>query len=118
MLKILLAMETTKKTLNTNPTASVNQDCLYEGLDLQDKITKEEYIDILNQHQIPQRAVECVKKCLENAKTDLSDITAIEWVGASMRVQVIRDTLAEFYGKPLSSTMNAEEAVAIVCRCC
>lgn len=116
MLKLLLAMESTKKTLNTNPIASVSQDCIFEGLDLQDKINKEEYLELLSRHNISERAVNCIKKCLEAAKTDLSEIIAIEWVGSSMRLQAIRDALAEFYGKPLSSTMNAEEAVAMVCR--
>jgi molecular chaperone DnaK (HSP70) len=115
MLKILLAMEAVKKTLNTNPQASINQDCIYEGLDLQDKILKDEYHEILNKNRIPERVVECVKRCLAEAKTEVSELHSIEWVGSGMRVQAIRDCLSEFLGKPLSSTMNAEEATAMVC---
>lgn len=114
MLKLTLAMEATKKTLNTNPQASVSQDCLFEGLDLQDKITKEEYMELLHHHNVPARVVTCLKKCLESAKTDVSELFAIEWVGSSMRLQAVRDAITEFFGKPLSSTMNAEEAVAMV----
>lgn len=114
MLKLFLAMEHVKKTLNTNPMAGVNQDCLYEGLDLHDKINKEEYFELLEKHNFCQRVVDCVKKCLAAANTDVSELLAIEWVGSGMRIQAVRDALTEFYGKPLSSTMNAEEATAQV----
>eukprot|EP01126_Amoeba_proteus_P059233 TRINITY_DN771_c0_g1_i1.p1 TRINITY_DN771_c0_g1~~TRINITY_DN771_c0_g1_i1.p1 ORF type:complete len:814 (+),score=223.09 TRINITY_DN771_c0_g1_i1:88-2529(+) len=115
MLKLLLATEATKKTLNTNPFASINQDCIFDGLDLQDSITKDEYIEMLNTYNIPQRVVQCVKGCLESAKIQASELLAIEWVGSGMRVQAIRDALETFFGRPLSATMNAEEAVAMGC---
>lgn len=60
-------MEKVKKTLNMNEQASISMDCLHEDRDLQDKITRSQYLELLAEAKITERVVACVKLALEKA---------------------------------------------------
>jgi heat shock protein 4 len=90
-------------------------DCLHEDYDLQDKITRTQYLEMLNQAKIPERVVAVVKTALEKANLTPDQLHSVEAVGSSMRVQAVRDAIQNFLNLPLGSKMNAEEAVAIGC---
>jgi len=115
-LKLLGLVEKAKKTLNMNDLATVSMDCISEGFDLSEKITRDEYVDLLNKSGIPQKALAVVKATLEKAGLKTSDLHTVEWVGSTLRAPAIRDDIDAFLGEiPLQATMNAEEAVAIGC---
>lgn len=112
-MKLLLQVENIKKVLNMNEQASISMDCLHEDYDLQDKISRTTYLEMLNEAQIPQRVVALVKATLEKAGLTNEQLHSVEAVGSSMRVQIIRDSISELLNKPVGSKMNAEEALAI-----
>ena len=60
-------MEKVKKTLNMNEQAGISMDCLHEDHDLQDKVSRQQYIDMLAAARIPERVVACVRQALEKA---------------------------------------------------
>lgn len=43
------------------------------------------------------------------------DIYAVEIVGGASRIPAIKERIAKFFGKELSTTLNADEAVARGC---
>jgi len=112
-MKLLLQVENVKKTLNMNEQASISMDCLHEDYDLQDKISRTTYLEMMNGAQIPEKIVALVKDTLQKAGITAEQLHSVEAVGSSMRVQAIRDAIQDFLNKPLGSKMNAEEAVAI-----
>jgi molecular chaperone DnaK (HSP70) len=73
-MKLLLQVEKIKKTLNMNEKATISMDCLHEDRDLQDSITRAEYLEMLNEARIPERVVECVKKALEIANLSIDQL--------------------------------------------
>jgi heat shock protein 4 len=114
-MKLLLQVEKVKKTLNMNEQASISMDCLHEDYDLQDKLSRTKYLEMLNAARIPERVVNCVKLALERAGITAEQLHSVEAVGSSTRVQAVRDAIQDLLGKTIGSKMNAEEAVAIGC---
>lgn len=49
--------------------------------------------------------------------TELSrdDIYAVEIVGGATRIPAVKERIAKFFGKDISTTLNADEAVARGC---
>jgi heat shock protein 4 len=56
-----------------------------------------------------------LEQALADAKLKVEDIDAIEMVGGSTRVPAIKERIAKFFGKPLSYTLNQDEAIARGC---
>jgi len=113
--EVVVSCRKGKKTLNMNEQASISMDCLHEDYDLQDRITREKYFELLDASRITDRVLNVVKNALEKANLTPDQLYAVECVGSSMRMTVIRDAIEKFVNKPLGSKMNAEEAVAIGC---
>lgn len=51
------------------------------------------------------------------AQTQLKaeDVSAIEIVGGATRIPAVKERIAKFFGKDVSTTLNADEAVARGC---
>jgi heat shock 70kDa protein 4 len=52
---------------------------------------------------------------LKEAKLTPADIDSIEMVGGTTRIPSLKDRVSAFFGKPLSFTLNADEAIARGC---
>ncbi|CBX99285.1 hypothetical protein LEMA_P085240.1 [Plenodomus lingam JN3] len=62
-----------------------------------------------------ERATAPIEQALAEAKLTPADIDAIEMVGGCTRVPAIKARIQEYFGKPLSFTLNQDEAVARGC---
>lgn len=99
-----------------NELAVVGMDCISEGFDLSEKITRSQYHELLSGSGIAAKVLAVIQKTLDKAGLQVSQLHSVEWVGSTLRVNAIRDQIQEFLGdKPLGAQMNAEEAVAIGC---
>jgi heat shock protein 4 len=58
------------------------------------------------------RTEDTLRKALENAGLTVEDIDAVEMVGGSTRIPAIKTTISNFFGKPISTTLNQDEAVS------
>jgi heat shock protein 4 len=56
-----------------------------------------------------------LEQALKEAGLKAEDIDAIEMVGGCTRVPSIKDRISKFFGKPLSYTLNQDEAIARGC---
>uniref|UniRef100_A0A8D3D0C9 Heat shock protein 4a n=1 Tax=Scophthalmus maximus TaxID=52904 RepID=A0A8D3D0C9_SCOMX len=56
-----------------------------------------------------------LRSVMEQAKLKKEDIYAVEIVGGASRIPAIKERISKFFGKELSTTLNADEAVARGC---
>uniref|UniRef100_A0A3P8PK16 Heat shock protein 4a n=1 Tax=Astatotilapia calliptera TaxID=8154 RepID=A0A3P8PK16_ASTCA len=56
-----------------------------------------------------------LRSVMEQAKLKKEDIYAVEIVGGATRIPAIKERISKFFGKELSTTLNADEAVARGC---
>ena len=122
MLKLMVAAEKAKKTLSPAGVkeARINLECLMDDFDFSITLTAEEYRSMIQ--PLLDRLEGPIKSVLEEAKLTPADLTSVEIVGGATRVGSVKETLAGILGldvnavnNGLSTTMNADEAVARGC---
>jgi heat shock 70kDa protein 4 len=110
MARTIAAAEKTKKILSANQQAPVNIESLMNDVDASAMITRQEFEalvePLLARTHIP------LEQVLAQAKLTKDDIDIVEVIGGGSRVPALKDRIQQFFGKPLSFTMNADEAVA------
>jgi heat shock protein len=52
---------------------------------------------------------------MEQIQLKVDDVSAIEIVGGATRIPAVKEKIAKFFGKDVSTTLNADEAVARGC---
>lgn len=111
-LKLMGAAEKAKKTLSPHGVkeASINLECLMDDLDFHIMLKAPEYEKLCA--PLLARLEEPIKKALEEAKLTSKDLSSVEIVGGSTRIGCLKQKLTEILGTELSTTMNADEAVA------
>ncbi|PHH59011.1 hypothetical protein CDD81_3948 [Ophiocordyceps australis] len=113
MARTIAAAEKTKKILSANQQAPVNIESLMNDIDASAMVTRQEFEAMIE--PLLNRAHAPLEQALAQAKLSKDDIDVIEVVGAGSRVPALKDRIQAFFGKALSFTMNADEAVARGC---
>ena len=122
MLKLNVAAEKAKKTLSPAGVkeARINLECIMDDLDFGITLKQDEY------HAMCQPLLDRLRGPIERAISEAGltygDLTSVEIVGGATRVGSVKTTLAGILGLDvnavncgLSTTMNADEAVARGC---
>ncbi|PHH69721.1 hypothetical protein CDD80_6552 [Ophiocordyceps camponoti-rufipedis] len=113
MARTIAAAEKTKKILSANQQSPVNIESLINDVDASAMVTRQEFESmiepLLNRAHVP------LEQALAQAKLSKEDIDVVEVVGGGSRVPALKDRIQAFFGKTLSFTMNADEAVARGC---
>lgn len=52
---------------------------------------------------------------MEQTQLKAEDVSAVEIVGGATRIPAVKERIARFFGKDVSTTLNADEAVARGC---
>ncbi|MCC7466056.1 MAG: Fe-S protein assembly chaperone HscA [Saprospiraceae bacterium] len=60
-----------------------------------------------------QRTLECCKNVLKDAKIATDKISQVVMVGGSTRVPLVKQRVAEFFGRPVFDELNPDEIVAL-----
>ncbi|KAJ3424524.1 hsc70cb isoform g-related [Anaeramoeba flamelloides] len=108
------AVTKTKVMLSSAPNVvPFSVDCLHNDRDIFLTLQRDVY-ELLITPMIDQ-AIEVVKRAIKLSNKDLSEISFMEIVGGSSRIPLFKSKLQEYYGKPLSMTLNATECVASGC---
>lgn len=111
--RTLAAAERLKKVLSANPAAPMNIESLMEDTDVKAFVKREELEKMVR--PLLDRLTVPLEQALAEAKLKPEDIDSIEMVGGCTRVPIIKETISKFFGKPLSFTLNQDEAVARGC---
>jgi len=113
MLKLLTAAEKAKKTLSPQGVkeASINLECLMEDLDFNYNFKASDYEEM--SQGLVDRLEAPIAKALADARLSSGDLASIEIVGGSTRIGFVKRRLMQILKvKTLSTTMNADEAIA------
>lgn len=108
--RVLTASERLKKVLSANSQAPFNIESLMNDVDVSSSLTRdelEEYVQpLLARINVP------IEVALKEAGIAVEDLDSIEVVGGCTRVPSLKNRLTEIFGKPLSFTLNQDEAIA------
>jgi heat shock protein 4 len=113
MVRVAAAAEKLKKILSANLQAPLNIESLMNDVDVHTMMKREELEalvePLLNRVHVP------LEQALAEAKMKIEDIDIVELVGGCTRVPALKERIQKFFNKPLSFTLNQDEAIARGC---
>jgi len=111
--RLAAGCERLKKVLSANAVAPLNVESIMNDVDAASQLKREELealiAPVLERVQAPLAAA------LEQSGLTKDQIDSIEMVGGSSRVPAFKERVTSFFGKPLSFTLNQDEAAARGC---
>lgn len=111
--RVAAAVEKLKKVLSANAMAPINIESLMNDVDVRGTLKREEMEELLK--PLLERSTVPLEQALSEAKLKPEDIDVVELVGGCTRVPALKSAIQSFFGKPLSFTLNADEAIARGC---
>jgi heat shock protein 4 len=113
MVRVDAAAEKLKKILSANQQAPMNIESLMNDIDVTGMMTRQEFEALIE--PILVRVPAPLEQALAEAKLTKEDIDVVELVGGCTRVPSLKERIQAFFGKPLSFTLNQDEAIARGC---
>jgi heat shock 70kDa protein 4 len=111
--RVATAVEKLKKILSANAQAPLNIESLMDDKDVRAVLKRDELEELVK--PLLDRVTIPLEQALADAKLKIEDIDAIEMVGGCTRVPSVKERISQFFGKPLSFTLNQDEAIARGC---
>uniref|UniRef100_A0A8C0QI12 Heat shock 70 kDa protein 4L n=1 Tax=Chelonoidis abingdonii TaxID=106734 RepID=A0A8C0QI12_CHEAB len=114
LLRLYQESEKLKKLMSANASdLPLNIECFMDDLDVSSKMNRAQFeqlcAPLLAKVEPPLRTV------MDQAKLQREDISSIEIVGGATRIPAVKEQISRFFGKDISTTLNADEAVARGC---
>ncbi|XP_062839714.1 heat shock 70 kDa protein 4L isoform X1 [Anolis carolinensis] len=114
LLRLYQECEKLKKLMSANASdLPMNIECFMNDVDVSSKMNRAQFeqlcASLLNRVEPPLRAV------MEQAKLQREDVYSIEIVGGATRIPAVKEQICKFFCKDISTTLNADEAVARGC---
>lgn len=113
LVRVGAAAEKMKKILSANAQAPISIESLMNDVDVQGIMKREELEELIK--PLLERATGPLEQALAEAKLKIEDIDAVEMVGGCTRVPSLKERISKYFNKPLSFTLNQDEAVARGC---
>ncbi|KAD6796601.1 hypothetical protein E3N88_07497 [Mikania micrantha] len=109
--RLKVACEKAKRDLSSTTQTSIVVDCLSDGTDFSMKFTRAKFEEL--NAGLFKKCIEHVENCLKDGNMHKNNVDDIVLVGGSTRIPKVQQMLSEFFDlKPLSMSINADEAVA------
>eukprot|EP00877_Chromochloris_zofingiensis_P011020 jgi/Chrzof1/6171/Cz17g14060.t1 len=109
--KLRREAERAKRALSSQHQVRVEIEALYEGVDLSEPLTRARFEELNN--DLFRKTLGPVRKAMEDAKFQKSEIDEIVLVGGSTRIPKVQQLLKEYFdGKEPNKGVNPDEAVA------
>uniref|UniRef100_A0A8D0CK92 Heat shock protein family A (Hsp70) member 4 n=1 Tax=Scleropages formosus TaxID=113540 RepID=A0A8D0CK92_SCLFO len=113
LVRLYQECEKLKKLMSANSSdIPLNIECFMNELDVTGKLNRsfeDMCASILARVEAPLHSL------MEQTKLKKEDIYAVEIVGGASRIPAVKERISKFFGKELSTTLNADEAVARGC---
>uniref|UniRef100_A0A8B9KV56 Heat shock protein family A (Hsp70) member 4 n=1 Tax=Astyanax mexicanus TaxID=7994 RepID=A0A8B9KV56_ASTMX len=114
LVRLYQECEKLKKLMSANSSdLPLNIECFMNDIDVTGKLNRGQFEEmcagLLAKVEGPLRSV------MEQAKLKKEDIYAVEIIGGASRIPAIKERVSKFFGKEMSTTLNADEAVARGC---
>ncbi|KAJ3613693.1 hypothetical protein NHX12_019939 [Muraenolepis orangiensis] len=114
VLRLHQECEKLKKLMSANSSdLPLNIECFMNDIDVTGKMNRILFEELCAQYLTRVEAP--LKAVLEQTKLSRDDIYAVEVVGGATRIPSIKERIMKFFGKDVSTTLNADEAVARGC---
>lgn len=111
--RMLLAVEKLRKILSANAVAPINVESLIDDIDVNYLLSREDMEKMVE--SLLDRITIPLKEALDTAGITVDDVDSIEMIGGCTRIPSIKERISAFFGKPLSFTLNQDEATARGC---
>uniref|UniRef100_A0A8C1WWG7 Heat shock protein 4 like n=1 Tax=Cyprinus carpio TaxID=7962 RepID=A0A8C1WWG7_CYPCA len=112
LLRLYQECEKLKKLMSANSSdLPLNIECFMNDIDVHGKMNRAQFEEMCA--QLLMRVEAPLKSVMEQSSKD--EIYAIEVVGGATRIPAIKERISKFFGKDISTTLNADEAVARGC---
>ncbi|KAM9777372.1 heat shock 70 kDa protein 4L [Neosynchiropus ocellatus] len=114
LLRLHQECEKLKKLMSANSSdLPLNIECFMNDIDVSSRMNRGHFEEMCAQYLT--RVETPLKSALENAKLSRDDVYAVEVVGGATRMPAIKERISKYFGKDVSTTLNADEAVARGC---
>lgn len=108
--RVLTASEKLKKVLSANTAAPFNLESVMNDVDVHSQLTREELEELVK--PLLERVTEPVTRALAQAGISAEEVDFVELIGGTTRIPTLKTSISEAFGKPLSTTLNQDEAIA------
>ncbi|XP_066169243.1 heat shock protein 105 kDa isoform X4 [Sylvia atricapilla] len=114
LLRLYQECEKLKKLMSSNSTdIPLNIECFMNDTDVSGKMNRSQFeelcADLLQRIEMPLLSL------MEQTQLKVEDVHAVEIVGGATRIPAVKERIAKFFGKDVSTTLNADEAIARGC---
>lgn len=109
MLRLAEACKKAKLNLSMGKTSGVSVDCLLDGEDLDDSISREDFEELVK--PLTERLAALVKRVASEVSKH-GVLHSFEMVGGNTRVPCVVKTAEEVFGMPHSRTLNSDECIS------
>ncbi|XP_016069062.1 PREDICTED: heat shock protein 105 kDa isoform X1 [Miniopterus natalensis] len=114
LLRLYQECEKLKKLMSSNSTdLPLSIECFMNDQDVLGKMNRAQFeelcAELLQKIEIPLYSL------MEQTQLKVEDVSAVEIVGGTTRIPAVKEKIAKFFGKDVSTTLNADEAVARGC---
>uniref|UniRef100_A0A3Q0T2Y6 Heat shock protein family A (Hsp70) member 4 like n=1 Tax=Amphilophus citrinellus TaxID=61819 RepID=A0A3Q0T2Y6_AMPCI len=114
LLRLYQECEKLKKLMSANSSdLPLNIECFMNDIDVSSRMNRSHFEEMCAQYLM--RVEIPLKSALEQSKLSRDDIYAVEIVGGATRIPAIKERIGKFFCKDISTTLNADEAVARGC---
>uniref|UniRef100_A0A8C5AXD9 Heat shock protein 4 like n=1 Tax=Gadus morhua TaxID=8049 RepID=A0A8C5AXD9_GADMO len=114
VLRLHQECEKLKKLMSANSSdLPLNIECFMNDIDVTGKMNRIQFEEFCAHYLARLEAP--LKSVLEQTKLSRDDIYAVELVGGATRTPSVKERIIKFFGKEISTTLNADEAVARGC---
>ncbi|XP_015758028.1 PREDICTED: 97 kDa heat shock protein-like [Acropora digitifera] len=113
-IRLIRECEKLKKLMSANSQdIPLNIECLMEDRDVTGKMKRSDFEEKIQ--SLLQRVESTLQSLIQKSGLKVSDVEAVEIVGGSTRIPIVKDIIKKIFDKEISTTLNADEAVARGC---
>ncbi|SMN21189.1 similar to Saccharomyces cerevisiae YBR169C SSE2 Member of the heat shock protein 70 (HSP70) family [Maudiozyma saulgeensis] len=105
--RVMTQAEKLKKVLSVNQSGQLNIECLMDDIDVSAELSREKFEELISPI-IVKKLEQCIALTFKRAHVESLD--ALELLGGSTRVPLVKRLIEEHTGIKLSSTLNQDEA--------
>ncbi|XP_057345831.1 heat shock protein 105 kDa isoform X2 [Manis pentadactyla] len=114
LLRLYQECEKLKKLMSSNSTdLPLNIECFMNDKDVSGKMNRAQFEELCA--ELLEKIEAPLHSLMEQTGFKVEDVSAVEIVGGTTRVPAVKEKIAKFFGKDVSTTLNADEAVARGC---
>ncbi|XP_045700683.1 heat shock protein 105 kDa isoform X2 [Phyllostomus hastatus] len=114
LLRLYQECEKLKKLMSSNSTdLPLSIECFMNDQDVSGKMNRAQFEELCA--ELLQRIEFPLYSLMEQTQLKVEDVSAVEIVGGATRIPAVKEKILRFFGKDVSTTLNADEAVARGC---